>query len=191
MTPDLNLTPALTRLESDDPGEQAAALDEATAILKEFGRKLVDRFVHCEDRFIIWERLFRFGPFVIDPLKVVLAHTTDPELRGLSAAILLKLGDRTAIPVLLDAIASSETLLCQAASRLAEAQVVEAADVMIERLRSLDFTTRVHMLSIQCLLIALEKLGRPLPFDLIERFQSPEAPWEVRVYMEKLFLEPH
>jgi HEAT repeat protein len=184
MTPDLNLTPALTRLESDDLGEQAAALDEATVILNEFGRRLVDRFVHCEDRFIIWERLFRFGPFVIEPLKEILAHTADQELRGLSATILLKLGDRTAIPVLLDAIASSETLICQAAAQLAEAQVVEAADVMIERLRSLDFTTRVHILSIQCLLITLRDLGKTLPPDLVERFQSPEAPWEVRVYME-------
>jgi hypothetical protein len=191
MTTELDLTPILTRLESDAPEEQAMALDEATAILKEFGRRLVDRFVRCEDRYIIWERLFRFGPFVIEPLKEVLNQTADAELRGLSAAILLKLGDRTAIPVLLEVIASGDTLVCQAAARLAEAQVVEAAEVMIERLRSLEFTTKLQIANIQCLLITLKELGRPLPPDLIERFQSPEAPWEVRIYMEKLFLERH
>jgi hypothetical protein len=41
-------------------------------------------------------------------------------------------------------------------------------------------------LGIQCLLIALKKLGRTLPADLIERFQSSDAPWEVRIYLEKL-----
>lgn len=186
MSDNLDLSTALARLESDSPEEQAAALDEATAMLKEFGRRVVDRFVRCDDRFIIWERLARFGPFVVDPLKEVLAHTADPELRGLSATVLLKLGDKTGVPVLLDIVSSDETLLCQAAARLAEAQVVEAADRMIERLRSLEFTKRLDILGIQCLLVALKKLGRTLPADLLERFQSSDAPWEVRIYLEKL-----
>lgn len=186
MMDDLNLNSVLSRLESDDPGEQAYALDEATAILKEFGRKVVDRFVRCEDRFIIWERLFRFGPFVIEPLQEILLHTEDPELRGLSATVLLKLGDRTGIPILLEIISSDETLLCQAAARLAEAQVVEAADCMIERLRSLDYTKKLDIAGIQCLLISLKKLGRTFPPDLVERFQRPDVPWEVSIYLKKL-----
>jgi len=183
---DLNLTPILTRLESDDPAEQAYALDEATAILKEFGRRLVDRFVRCEDRFIIWERLLRFGPFVIEPLKAVLSYTNDPELPGLSAMVLLSLGDRTGIPILLEIISSSETLLCQAAACLVGAQVVEVGDRMIERLRSLDYTKKLDIAGIQCLLISLKKLGRTFPPELIERFQRPDVPWEVSIYLKKL-----
>jgi len=181
----LDLSRPLARLESDAPEEQAAAMDEATAILQEFGRRLVNRFVRSDDRFIIWERLFRFGPFVIDPLKEVLSQTKDPELRAFSAAVLLKLGDRTAVPILLEIISSDEIFLCQAAARLAEAQIVEAGDRMIERLRSLEFTKKSHILGIQCLLVALEKLGRTLPIDLVERFQGSEAPWEVQIYLKK------
>lgn len=183
---DLNLNKVLVRLESDSPEEQAAALDEANEMLKEFGRRVVDQFIRCTDRFIIWERLARLGPFVIGPLKEVLLHTEDPELRGLSATVLLKLEDKTGIPVLLDIIASDERLLCQAAARLAEAQVVESADLMIERLRSLDFTKKLHIVGIQCLLVALKKLGRSLPPDLVEHFLRPDVPWEIRVYVEKL-----
>lgn len=182
----LDLNTALAHLESDLPEEQAAALDEATAMLQEFGRRVVDRFVRCEDRFIIWERLARFGPFVIEPLQEVLLQSEDPEVRGLSATILLKLGDKTGVPVLLDIISSDEALLCQAAARLAEAQVVEAGDRMIERLRALQFTKKLDIVGIQCLLVALKKLGRTLPADLLERFQSADTPWEVRIYLEKL-----
>ncbi|HZS78520.1 MAG TPA: hypothetical protein VFA41_18050 [Ktedonobacteraceae bacterium] len=46
----LDLNSALVRLESDEPEAQIAALDEATDILKRFGRKLVDRFVRVPDR---------------------------------------------------------------------------------------------------------------------------------------------
>jgi hypothetical protein len=67
---------------------------------------------------------------------------------------------------------------------LAEAQVVEAGEQMIERLRSLEFTEKQHVYGIQCLLIALKKLGRTLPPDLVERFQRTDAPWEVRMYLK-------
>lgn len=184
----LNLDTVLARLESDYPSEQAAALDDATAILKDFGKRLVDRFVRSDDRFIIWERLARFGPFVIEPLKEVLLHTADPELRGLSATVLLKLGDKSGVPALLEIISSNETVLCQAATCLAEAQITEAGDRIIERLRSLTFTEKLHIIEIQCLLTALKKLGGVLPSDLIERFQGSDAPWEVRIYLEKLHL---
>ena len=184
MTDNFNLNTVLVRLESDSLREQAAAMDEAASILNEFGRRGVDRFVRCEDRFIIWERLSRFGVFVIDPLKEVLALTEDHELQALSAMVLLKLGDRTGIPVLLKIIVSDETLLCPAAARLAEAQVVEAGEQMIERLRSLELTDKQHVYGIQCLLIALKKLGRTLPPDLVERFQRTDASWEVRMYLK-------
>jgi len=183
----LNLDRVLARLESDAPEEQAAALDEATAILKEFGRRLVDRYVRCNDRYIIAERLFRFGPFVIEPLKEVLSHAEDIELRGLSATVLLYLGDRTGVPMLIEIIASDETFstLCLAAGLLAKAQIAEAGDSIIKRLRSLTFTNKLHIREIQCLLVALEKLGRTLPIDLVERFQGSEAPWEIQIYLKK------
>lgn len=183
----LNLKMALDRLESDALGEQAAALDEAAAILKEFGRRLVDRFVRSDDRFIIWERLARFGPFVIDPLKEVLSQTEDPELRGLSAMVLLKLGNRTGVPILLNIISSDDVLLCQAAATLSEAQVAEAGDRIIDRLRTLKFSEKLDIYGIQCLLVALKKLGRTPPSDLVEHLQSSDAPWEVRIYAQKLY----
>src|SRR5579863_8490314 len=144
----MNLHTVLARLESDALEEQAAALHEAAAILKEFGRRLVDRFVRSDDRFIIWDRFLRFGPgpFVIDPLKEVLSHTEDPELRAYSAAALLILGDRTGVPILLEIISSDEIFLYLAAAYLAKAQVDEAGDRMISRLRTLEFTKKSHIL---------------------------------------------
>jgi hypothetical protein len=183
----LDLSGPLARLESEAPEEQAAALDEATAILKEFGRKLVEHYVRCDNRYIIAERLVRFAPFVIEPLKDVLSHTEDTELRGLSATILLRLGDRTGVSILLDIISSDETFstLCLAATQLAKAGIVEVEDSILKRLRSLTFTNKHHILEIQCLLLALQDLGKPLPPDLVERFQSSEAPWEIRIYLKK------
>jgi len=177
-----DLKTALRHVESDSFEEQAAGLDEATALLNAFGKRVVDRFVHCNDRFIIWERLYRFGPFVTEPLKEVLSQTDDPELRGLSAMVLLKLGDKTGLPVLLEIISTGEELLCLAASRLIEAHIIEAADRMIERLRGLEMAKTYH---IQCLLAALERLGRALPSDLVERFHAPDVPWELRMFLEK------
>jgi hypothetical protein len=186
MSENFDLEPTLARLESDSLSEQAAALDEATFILIEFGKRVVNQFVHTNDRFIIWERLFRFGMFVIEPLKEVLLSTDDLELRGMSAMVLLKLGDKTGVPFLLEIIATGDMLLCQAAYRLAEAQITEAGDRMIERLRLLKFTEKYQKDYIQCLLIALQRLGKTLPPDLVERFLGIEAPWEIRVLLEKL-----
>ncbi|MEO9030879.1 MAG: HEAT repeat domain-containing protein [Ktedonobacteraceae bacterium] len=184
MTNNLDLNTALIRLESNSLEEQAAALDEATVMLKEFGKRVVDRFVRSDDRYIIWERLIRFGWYLIDPLKEVLSHTEDPEIRDLSAILLLKLGDKTGVPILLDIISTGEEWVCQAAFRLAEAQIVEAGDRMIERLKVLEFTNKLHLEGVLCLLTTLKKMGRTLPPDLVERFQGADAPWEVRMYLK-------
>ncbi|HZS78521.1 MAG TPA: HEAT repeat domain-containing protein [Ktedonobacteraceae bacterium] len=126
---------------------------------------------------------------MIEPLKEVLARTDDPELRAYSATVLLTFGDKSVIPLLLELLSTEERYLCPIAHCLARAQVVEAGDRMIERLRTLGYTEKVDMLGIQCLLMALKDLGRTLPPDLIERFQQPDVPfWEIRIYMEKLFL---
>jgi hypothetical protein len=101
------------------------------------------------------------------------------------------MASRTGIPILLQIITSGETLLCQASFRLAEAHVVEAGDLMIERLRTLQFTQKLQVEGILCLLKALNRLGRILPSDLVERFQSPEAPWTIRASLEKLYQEKH
>jgi hypothetical protein len=183
----LDLSKPLARLESGELEEQIRALDEATAILKEFGKRLVDRYVRCDDRYLIAERLIRFGPFVIEPLKEVLSQAEDIELRTLSATVLLYLGDRAGVPMLIEIISSDETFsaLCLAASLLAKAQIFEVGDSIIKRLRSLTLTNRPHIREIQCLLVALEKLGRTLPSDLVERFQGSDVPWEVQIYLKK------
>jgi hypothetical protein len=177
MNNNFDLEKVLGRLESDNPEEQAIALDEAVAILDRFCRAVVDRFVRCEDRFIIWERLFRLGPFLIEPLKEVFLQTQDSELRGLSAMTLLKLGDRIGLPNLLEMILTEDDLLFPVVSLLAQMQVLEASDFMIKRLKSLSFDRILH---IQSLIAALERLGTSLPSDLIERFQAPDTPWEIR-----------
>jgi hypothetical protein len=187
----LDLSRPLARLESEALEEQAAALDEATTIMKEFGRKLVNRFIQTDsdNRFIIWDRFLRFspGPFVIDPPKGVLLQAEDPELRAYAASALLILGNRTCVPILLEIISSDKVFLCLAANQLAEAHIAEAGDRMIERLRSLEFTKKNHILGIQCLFVgpAGKKMGRSLPPNLAERFQSAEAPWEIRIYLKK------
>lgn len=183
MNEHLNLGIPLTRLESNSLQDQAEALDEAYAIFQEFGRRVVKRFIECDDRFIIWERLLRFGPFVIDPLKEVLSHTKDHELRALSAMVLVVLGERSGVPILLDTIASDEELLCPAVVSLVRGQIMEAGEVMIQRLRTLEYSSKLRINGIQCLLSALKTLKISLPPDVIERFRHPDTPWEIQAYL--------
>ncbi|WP_437741768.1 hypothetical protein WME73_41305 [Sorangium sp. So ce302] len=174
----IDLNTPLSKVVSERIDEQIDALGALAVGLDDAGRLIVEGFVRSSNRFLIAERLVRFGHIVVGPLQEVVESATCKEVRVLGSVVLLNLKVYSVVPYLLDVIRDDDDYLSLVASNLAAAGVVQAGDLMVERLRTL---TEARKYEIVGLLTALEKLGVPLPDDVRERFSAPDTPFEIRL----------
>jgi hypothetical protein len=175
----IDLNTPLSKVVSERIDEQIDALGALAVGLDDAGRLIVEGFVRSSNRFLIAERLVRFGHIVVGPLQEVVGSATCKEVRVLGSVALLNLKLYSAVPYLLDVIRNDDDeYMSLVASNLAAAGIVQAGDLMVERLRTL---TEAKKYEVVGLLTALEKLGVPLPDDVRERFSAPDTPFEIRL----------
>ncbi|XXT18148.1 hypothetical protein WME94_48755 [Sorangium sp. So ce429] len=173
---DLN-TP-LSKVVSEHIDEQIDALDTLAVGLGDAGKLIVEGFVRSSNRFLVAERLARFGHIVVGPLQEVVKSATCKEVRVLGSVVLLNMNIYSVVPYLLEVVRDDDEYMSLVSSNLAAAGVVQAGDLIVERLRTL---TEARKYEVVGLLTALEKLGVSLPDDVRERFSAPDTPFEIRL----------
>lgn len=120
---------ALARLESRDLEHRVRAVEDLGHIMNRVIDRVIDEFAEPgPSRFLIFERLGRFGSLMVDPLEQLLERSgdADQELQVLTAAALLALGSPLGVQVLLREVRPNQPFVCLAARILANAGIAEA-----------------------------------------------------------------
>jgi hypothetical protein len=172
-----DLDAALARLASRDVEHRVGAVEDLGHIMNQVIDRVVEEFAEPgPSRYLIFERLGRFGSLVVEPLEQLLQRSADAdqELRVLTAAALLSLGSRAGVQALLRAVQPGEPLVCLVARVLADAGIVEAAAVIEDSLYQCDLS-RTEI--IECLAVALRHFADPLPDGVRARLQAVEPAW--------------
>ncbi|WP_437308360.1 hypothetical protein [Sorangium sp. So ce388] len=168
----------MSKVVSEHIDEQINALDALAVGLGDAGKLIVEGFVRSSNRFLVAERLARFGHIVVGPLQEAVKSATCKEVRVLGSVVLLDLKLYSVVPYLLEVLRDDDEYLSLVASNLSVAGVVQAGDIIVERLRTLTDARKYEVVG---LLTALEKLGVSLPDDVRERFSAPDTPFEIRL----------
>lgn len=127
-----------------------------------------------EGRFLVYERLVRFGSIAVEPLQRILANTTDKEVRVLAGAALLHFGNTIGVPHLLAAIQPGDPYVCLAVRVLSTSGTTEAIGHIERALRS---PKLINVDDFQCLLNGLHSFGHPVPNDVHDRLSSIQPEW--------------
>jgi hypothetical protein len=178
---EFNLADDLERLKSSDLETKIVALDKITADVSKIVHEAVNALNDEENAYFVAERLGRFGSLAIAPLEVVLQKSSSVEVQELAALVLARIGSKTGVPILLQAVLSSKDHACSAARQLAHAGISEAKDNLITRLRSITPIKPSDTDVILCLAISLKKLGFEIPADIVARFTAPDADMLLRL----------
>jgi hypothetical protein len=152
--------------------EQLNAMDNETALAELRREKVFRPFIA--------ERLVTRGPNIIPAVKRTLADTDDLDLKTACSLMLFHLGNRDGVPYMLKAIEEQTDWMCLAASKLAYGQVAEAGPYIIEQLRKLPLN---KMDEITALILALQRLGTPVPNDIKERMTAEGIPEQIKTLL--------
>ena len=173
----------LSLLRSDDAETRASAVERAAVTVERLIHGLVEAIESAgeHDHYLV-EHIHRFGPSMVVPIEGLLERSGDPDTRVLCALLLLRLKSRTGSGILVEAVHEGSDWLLPAASRLAEAGVLEAAPAMVHQLRSLPLERKDEIVG---LLRALQALDGRIPADLATRFAAPEAPAQAREIVQQ------
>ncbi|HJP95847.1 MAG TPA: hypothetical protein VJ843_00590 [Candidatus Saccharimonadales bacterium] len=128
-------------------------------------------------RSFIAESLVTRGPAIIPAVKQSMANTNDLDLQITCGLMLLFFGNGDGILYLFKAIQEQTDWMCLAASKLASAGVTEAGPYIIEQLRKLPLE---RMDEITALIVALQRLGTPVPKDIKDRMTARGIPWQIK-----------
>ncbi|MEV8532140.1 hypothetical protein [Streptomyces sp. NPDC051211] len=165
----------LARLESADLETRVRAVEE----LARCSEAIVDRVAQVaakdEDaRFLVFERIGRFGSLSVAAVERVYREAEDASLRLMSASVLLEMGNRAGVPDLMAALGDQGDRLWTAALSLSDAGIAEAAGPIEEALLACDLAdTRM----LDCLATSLRRLRKPLPERVQERLSCVEPAW--------------
>ena len=162
---------------------QIPALEQVCELVNHLVKVAVDVLETGPERFLIAERLHRLGATAVDPLQVLVMKTDNAEVRILASMVLLQLGSRAGMHWLLQAIIEDQHYACLIVRHLAENRIYEAVDRIIARLKT-SASDDVDL--IVTFLTALETLKVDVPPDLIDRFEQPSMPWQVRTAVGRL-----
>jgi hypothetical protein len=169
------LAGVLRELASPDFTARVSAVED----LAHFANKTIDRVLEefarpGPARYLIFERLARFGSLIVEPLEQLLARSDDDELRVLTAAALLALGSRAGLEVLLDTVRADDPLVCVVVRVLAEAKISQAAPRIEEAVYQCDIGNTAIL---ECLIAALRRFSDRLPDGVSARLQLVEPDW--------------
>jgi len=170
-------------LLSDNLEVQIPALDQAWQAVQDLVAIAVQMLENGPERFLVAERLHKFGPTIVEPLQSLLMRSNNEEVKVLASLALLQLGSLTGLDVLLRALTIDRNYPVLIAQHLAAKKVYESADRIILRLRTAE-NSEIDL--IVGLLTALAELEAQMPSDLISRFEQPSMPWQVRRVTEEI-----
>ncbi len=185
-----DLTQLAVFLNASDIKTQIQAIDEAIQVNFLLADSAVDALQTGQDRYFVAERLHNFGSVIVGPLQALLEASADAEVKILAALVLLRLGSRTGIPILLEAVLTEQVdrYAALVAERLAANGVTEASTAIIARLRQLNlqeidlgrsFKSNAAKDFVVSSLHAMQTLNVPLPQDLLTYLTAPGVPIEI------------
>jgi hypothetical protein len=169
------LAEALIRLETESLQDRIGAVEDLGHVANRIVDRVIEEFEQPGTaRFLIFERLGRFGSLILDPLEQLLNRADDRELRVLTAAALLSQGSELGLQDLLATIDPNDELVCVAVRTLSRCGVEEAIPRIEKALIECDVAGTS---TVECLAAALRVLGRPLNHAIRRRLQAIEPEW--------------
>jgi hypothetical protein len=169
------LAAALRELASTDFVERVSAVEQLAHVSNKIVDKVLEELARPGSaRYLIFERLGRFGSLIVEPLEQLLVRSDDHELRVLTAVALLSLGSRAGLEVVLDAVRADDPLVCVAARVLADTGVDEAQPRIEEAVYQCEISNTAV---IECLVAALHQFNDHLSEGIIARLQLVEPVW--------------
>ncbi len=190
----VNLNSLIENLDSKQIDQQIPAIEEATNILETLAIKAVESLKDSSNRFLVAERLSRFGSIIIPHLEKLLKQSNDSEVQILVSLVLLQLHSQVGVPVLLNAIKNDEEYAILAAQHLAKVEIKSAIEPICGQLRWLAVRDRLKNSKIEeidlivSLLDSLNKLDGKLPKELLIKFNRVNIPWQIKTKLEAHYL---
>ena len=173
----VNLNSLIENLDSQQIEQQIPAIEETANIIETLAQKAVAALENSSNRFLVAERLNRFGSIVTPHLEQLLDRAKNSEVKILAALVLLQQNSKVGISVLLSAIKSDREYAGLAAQHLATARIKDAIQPICDRLRNSNLKEIDLIVS---LLDSLKKLDTELPQDLLKRFSADDTPWQIK-----------
>lgn len=179
-----NLNSLIENLDSQQVEQQIPAIEETAKIIETLAQKAVAALENSPNRFLVAERLNRFGSIIIPYLEQLIDRSKNSEVKILAALILLQQNSKAGIFVLLNALESDLEYAGLAAQHLATAGIKDTIEPICDRLRNTDFEEIDLIVS---LLDSLCKLNAELPQDLFKRFNRDDTPWQIKTMCQDSF----
>lgn len=180
----------LADLRTPDVAKQVPALEDFFSSVydgisdsdkREVLMATLSAFESSSDRFLIGPWIPRFGDEAVIPLENLFTHTSIPEVRILSALLLLPMGSSVGVSVIVQEVESNGTYRIIAAYALTKAGVTDHVPAMIDALRQFEVITSHEFPATEDddVLHLLELLGRlrvALPNDIRRKLADLSAP---------------
>ncbi|MEM7594732.1 MAG: HEAT repeat domain-containing protein [Cyanobacteria bacterium P01_A01_bin.83] len=174
----------IENLDSQQIEHQIPAIEETANIVETLAKKAVAALENSPNRFLVAERLNRFGSIIVPDLEQLLESSTNSEVKILASLVLLQLGSKAGVAILLNTIRDDEEYAILAARHLAQAGIKDAIDPICDRLKSASLEEVDLIVS---LLDALNKSNGKLPQDLIQSFSSDNVSWQIKTKLEEQY----
>ena len=171
-------------LDSQNIEQQIIALEETSNIIETLAAKAVTTLERSANRFLVAERLNRFGSIIVPYLEQLLDSSNNSEVKTLAALVLLQQNSTAGISVLLNAIESDREYAGLAAEHLATVGITKAIEPICDRLRNSELEEIDLIVS---LLDSLNKLDFELPQDLDRKFSSDSVPWQIKTKLKEQY----
>ena len=176
MSCEVNINDLKSCLLSTDFKLQIAGLEEAKRLAEEIADSAVQGLARSSNKVIYADWLSRLGPMIVPNLQEIY-RSSEGETRTAAAIMLLYFGDRIGLRDVIGALKMDDPYQFLAASKLANAQVVEAAKPISALLKKYVFTLplddEAQASTIHTLLSALRKLKVEIPADIMNKLTEP------------------
>lgn len=169
------VTRALDGLGSQDLASRVNAVEELATCSSDIAGRVASLFEADEEaRFLIFERLGRFGSPMVKHVERIYRESKDPDLRLMSASALIYMGSNIGVPSLMAAVEAGNPKLCMAAISLSSAGVSEAAAQIEDVLLECDLS---DVQTLDCLTTALRRLKHQVREEVRHRLSQVEPTW--------------
>jgi hypothetical protein len=181
---EFNFNAVVEDLGANHIERQVPALDKATEIVNLLVLQAVDALIESPNRFLVAERLSRFGSLVIPHLEKLLQDSDNLEVKILSSLVLLQLNSQSGLPTLLEAISPDCEYAGLVARHLAKAKIKKAIQPIVDCLNLCTFEKIDLVVN---LLEALAELDGNLPANLHQRMSNKDIPWQISTTYKQFF----
>lgn len=181
----VNLNSLIEDLDSQQIEQQISAIEETVNIIETLAKRAVAALENSPNRFLVAERLNRFGSIIVPHLEQLLDKSKNSEVKILASLVLLQQNSQAGISILLNAIESDREYAVLAAQNLATAEIKDAIEPICDRLRNSNLAEIDLIVS---LLDSLNKLNAKLPQDLYQSLSTDNVPWQIETKLKEQYL---